>query len=42
MLNTMIENEHKSFTNVSIFSEILVADHGLCDHDLRKEIKIVE
>ena len=27
MLNTMMENERKSFTNISIFSE--VADHDM-------------
>ena len=40
-LNTMMENEHKRFTNVSIFSEIKFVDHGICDHDLRKGIKII-
>ena len=38
----MIENEHKSFTNILIFfSEIMVAKHGVCGHDFRKEIKIL-
>ena len=41
MLNTMMENKHKSFISISIFSEIMVADHGIYDHDLRKEIKIM-
>ena len=31
MLNTMMKNERKSFTNASVFSEIMVADHGICD-----------
>ena len=30
------------FTNISIFSEIIVADHGICNHDLMKEIKTIE
>ena len=37
--HTMIENEHKTFTN--ILSEIMVVDHGICNHDLRKEMKMV-
>ena len=41
MLNIMKENGRKSFTNVSVFSEIIVADHGICDHDIRKEIRII-
>ena len=35
----MTENEHKTFTN--ILSEIMVVDHGICNHDLRKEMKTV-
>ena len=35
------KNRHKSFTNISVFSEILNAGHGLCNHDLRKKIKII-
>ena len=26
-----MKNKRKSFTNASVFSEIMVADHGLCD-----------
>ena len=37
----MIENESKSFTNISTFFEIMVVEHGVCDHDLRKVIKIL-
>ena len=37
--HTMTENEHKTFTN--ILSEIMVVDHGICNHDLRKEMKMV-
>ena len=36
----MMENENKSF-NISISSEIVVADHGICDGDLREEIKMI-
>ena len=36
----MTENENKSFTDISSFSKITVADDGICDHDLRKEMKI--
>ena len=38
ILNPMMENEQKSFTNISIFSGSMVADHCRCAHDLRKEI----
>ena len=38
MLNTMIKNENKTFTNTAIFSEIIIPDQGICKHDLRKEI----
>ena len=31
MLNTMMKNERKSFTNASVFSEIMVVDHGIYD-----------
>ena len=41
MRNTMMENK-KSFTNISVFfSEIMVPDHDLSNHDLRKEINII-
>ena len=39
MLNTMMENKHKSFTDIFYFSEILVAYHGICNYDLKKEIE---
>lgn len=32
----------KSLTNISIIDEIIVAKHVICDHELRKEIKIVQ
>ena len=42
MLNAAMENENKSSTNISIFFfEIMVAEHGACNHDLRKDIKIL-
>ena len=41
MSSTMMENENKSFTNISIFSEIMFADHGICDYDLMKEINMI-
>ena len=41
MLNAMMENENRSFTTISIFYEIIVAEHGVCDHDLRKEVRIL-
>ena len=39
MLNTVMKNKHKRFTNISIFSEIIVA--CMCEHSLRKEIRTV-
>ena len=42
MLNAVMENKNKIFANISCFlSEFMVTDHGNCDHDLRKEIKIL-
>ena len=43
MLKNMTENENKRFINryFDVFSEIVVADHDVCDHDLRKEIMII-
>ena len=41
MLDTVMENENKIFTNILIFSKIMIADHGLCDQNLRKEINII-
>ena len=52
-LNTLIYNKklhhvkyyykkRNLFTNISIFFELIVADHGICNHDLMKEIKIIE
>ena len=40
MLNAILENENKSYTNISIFSEIIVAN-GVCCHDLWEVIKIL-
>ena len=34
----MMENENKRFTDISIFSEIMAAEHGVFEDDLRKEI----
>ena len=34
-----MENENKNFT--ASFSEIMVLDHGMCDHDFKKEIEII-
>lgn len=41
MLNAMMDNENKHFTNISIFSEIIVQEYGVCDHNLKKERKIL-
>ena len=41
MLNAMMNNENKTFTKVFFFSETMVTEYGVCDHDLRKEIKIL-
>ena len=41
MLNVTMDNEQKNFTNLSIFSEILVAHRSIYHHNLRKEIKII-
>ena len=41
MLNKMMINENKIFTSVSIFHVRSWSQHGVCDHDLRKEIKIL-
>ena len=41
MLNTMMEDEHKSFINTSNFSEIMIENHGICYHDHRKEKEII-
>ena len=41
MLNTVVESKHKCFTNISIFSEIMIVDHRRCGHDLREEIRIM-
>ena len=35
----MMESENNSFTNISAFFEVIVADHGICDHDLRERDK---
>ena len=31
MLNNKMQNEYKRFSNVLIFSEIMFADHDICD-----------
>ena len=36
-----MENEHKNFADILFFSEIMLVDRGIYDHDLRKEMKIV-
>ena len=41
MLNTVVESKPKCFTNISIFSEIMIVDHHRCGHDLREEIRIM-
>ena len=41
----MMGCENESLTNISIFfffSEIVVPEHAICEHDLRKEIKLVK
>ena len=38
----MIENENKSFTDIFFFfSEIMIPKHGVIDHGLKKEIKVL-
>ena len=45
----MIHNERhydgklkrKFYSCFDLFSEVMVADHDICDHDLRKEIKML-
>ena len=37
----MTENNQKKFIDIFDFSEIVVADHSICDYDLRKEIKLL-
>ena len=37
----MMENKNKSFIEILIFSEIVVVDYNICDHDLKKGIKIM-
>ena len=34
-----MDKEDKSFSNISIFCEVMVPDHSICDNDLRKEMK---
>ena len=41
MLNTMMEDERKSFITISIFSEIIMENNRICDHDHRKGMKII-
>lgn len=41
MLNTMMKIKNKSFIDILIFSEIMVADHDICNYDLKKEIKMI-
>ena len=35
----LMDKEDKSFSNISIFCEVMVPDHSICDNDLRKEMK---
>ena len=39
--NIMMKNENKSFTKISNFPEIMVADHCISNHYLWKRIKIL-
>ena len=39
-LITMIENEKKFYYYFDLFPEIMVRDHGICDHDHRKQTAI--
>ena len=41
MSNNMIEDKLNSLTNFSAFPKIKIVGHGICDYDLRKDIKIV-
>lgn len=36
-----MENEHKNFADILFFSEIMLVDRGIYDHDLRKETEIL-
>ena len=36
-----MENENKCFANNQFSSQIPVEDHGICDNDLRKGMKII-
>ena len=40
MLNAKMENK-TIFLLIFRSSEIIIAEYGVCDHDLRKEIKIL-
>ena len=35
----LMDKEDKSFSNISIFCEVMIPDHRICDNDLRKEMK---
>ena len=41
MVNAIMENENKSFTNISFFSELMVAEHCACHYNLRKTVKVL-
>lgn len=41
ILKAMIENEIKVLLIFNFFSEIMLAEHGACNHDVRKKIKIL-
>ena len=41
ILKAMIENEIKVLLIFNFFSEIMLAERGACNHDVRKKIKIL-
>ena len=41
ILNAMTDNKNKSFTNALIFFKIMVPENAVCDHDFKKENKIL-
>ena len=41
MLNAMTDNKNEGFTNALIFFKIMVPEHAVCDHDFKKENKIL-
>ena len=38
----MTDNKNEGFTNALIFFKIMVPEHAVCDHDFKKENKILK